>query len=424
MRVRTDGGAGDRVQRAAICIFVLASAAAVIGVHPIRGPDSPSYFTIDLLGRAERLWTVPLVYRMMPGDAWRMAAQTAVFAFAWVLCARTVAAMVERRALRPVVTVAILALGLATVDWNVLILSESLTTSLTVVLLATWLRLDRRRTAGNAAAFVAAALLWTFARQLDVVVALPAIIAVVVITGVRERYPRWVAMALVAVAFWGAAAVLVGEGDRPIQRFNSMAILVDRVVPDANARAYFQARGLELTDTERALAGQFAHHTAVYLDDSRLVGWVDRRFLVTYGSYLASHPRETVTRAAGGVVGLLVPVELGLTHLAPLTGTWQIVWGRAALLVLAIGAGAGTTTTIVIRRFRWASMEIAGLVGAVLAGWWLLAVWLLSATELGRLSVPGAVLLRLAMITLAVRAADLLLEPAPRLPAGARAEVR
>jgi hypothetical protein len=414
MRVRSDGTAWDRVELAAVVVFAFASAVAVIGVRPVRGPDSASYLKIDLLGRAERLWTVPLVYRPLANDAWRIVAQTTVFVLAWIFCARTVAATLERPALRRVVTVAILALGLATIDWNVAILSESLTSSLTVVLLATWLRLDRSRTAADAAAFTAVALFWIFARQLDVVVVLPVTAAVLAATVLRGRYQWWVAVALVVVTAWGLASVLIGQGDRPIQRFNSMAILVDRVVPDPNASAYFQARGLVLSGTERQFAGQFAPHATIYLSDGRLVDWVDHRFLVTYGSYLAHDPGQTAARAAHGVIGMLPPVEVGLTRLSPLTGLWRVVWGRTSLLLAGILAAAGTAATIACGRFRWTSLEVAGFVGAVLAGWWLLAVWFLSATELGRLSMPGGVLLRLALIMVLARAADGLLDPGHR----------
>ncbi len=409
MRVRPDGAPVDRVGVAAVCVFVLGSALAAIGVHPVRGPDSASYLKIDLLGRAERLWTVPVLYRPLPGDGWRVAVQTIVFVLAWVLCAATVAGMVQRRALRRVAMVSVLALALANIDWNVAILSESLAGSLTVALVATWLRLDRRASTGRAVAFVAVAMLWTFARQLDILVAIPAIVAIAVATAVWRRYPRWVAAALVVVAAWGVGAVLLARGDRPIQRFNSTAILVDRVLPDPAARTYFQSCGLPLTDAEEQFAGQFVPHSSLYLNDRRLTGWVDQHFLVTYASYIGRNPGKMVTGVVPGVLGMLHPVELGLTRLRPLSRTWRLVWGRPALLVLLIGTVAAMAATIKRGLFRWTSLNVVGVGGVLLAAWWLLAGWLLSATELGRLSVPGGELLRLAIIALLIPAADTLL---------------
>src|ERR1019366_4305562 len=102
--------------------------------------------------------------------------------------------------LRAMAVVSVLCLGLAAIDWNVIILSESLVNSLTVAGLATWLRLDRRPTQANAAAFVATAVLWTFTRQANVLLIVP-IAFVVVLATVRHRHGlRWVAAALAIVA--------------------------------------------------------------------------------------------------------------------------------------------------------------------------------------------------------------------------------
>jgi hypothetical protein len=411
MRSPRTGSALERAELVILTLFALASVWAVIGIHPLRAPDSASYLHIDLLGRSTRLWTIPLLFRALPNDRWRVGGQTAVFIGAWVLLARTIAGRVEHRVLRLAAVVSLLGLGLATIDWNVIILSESLATSFTVIGVATWLRLDRRSSTANAVAFVATALLWTFTRQANVLLIVP-IAAVVILASVRRR-PQWrsVAAALAVVAVWAVATVALGPGDRPIQRFNSMAILVDRILPNANATAYFESRGLPVTAAEQGFAGQFSPHTAVFLNDGALVDWVDAHFLTNYGSYLASHPPSAVSRTARGVAGLIKPVRLGFTHLRRLGDLWRVVWGVGSLQLLGLVALLGTLATAWRRRLRWSGLEIVGWAGVALAGWWLLVVWLLSATELGRLSVSANILLRVALIALVVRCADVMIEP-------------
>jgi hypothetical protein len=388
----------------------LAAVVATIGIHPIRAPDSPSYLKIDLLGRSPRLWTVPIIFRCLPNDAWRVGAQTAIFIGAWVLCARTVGGMVKNPVLRAFALVAILCLGLGAIDWNVIILSESLASSFTVIVLATWIRLDHRPSTARGVAFILAAVGWTFTRQVHVLVIVPLALLLAVSSIRRRGSPRWVAGALAAVAIWGVCTVAFGHGDRSIQRYNSMAILADRILPDARASAFFRSHGLQVTGEDQELAGDFSDHPSVFLDDQPLVDWVDRHFLATYASYLATNPVRAIPAAARGVSELPPTVEFGLTKLAPLSGVWRAVWGVGSLLVLGALAAATTGAAAIQRRWRPTTLLVAGCAGVVLAWWWLLVVWLLSATELGRLSVPANLLLRVALIAVTVQSADVLFD--------------
>ena len=238
----------------------------------------------------------------------------------------------------------------------------------------------------------------------------------------RRRRLRPVAAALAIVAVWSAATVSFGHGDRPIQRFNSMAILVDRILPHAGATAYFESRGLPVSGAEQGWAGQFSAHSALFSATAPS----------STGSTATSSPPTARTWPAipaglflglrGGWPGCRGRSELGFTHLRRLVGVWRIVWGVGSLQILGLLALVGTTALAVRRRWQWTSLSVVGWAGVVVAGWWLLVVWLLSATELGRLSVSANILLRVALIALAVHCADVLLGagagPPPATAAG------
>ncbi|MDP1878461.1 MAG: hypothetical protein Q8M17_12995, partial [Actinomycetota bacterium] len=171
----------------------LAGTVTVILADPVRYNDSPGYVpgtggdatgTVSLLGDSVRAWPTVVLYGLAGSDQARVALQTVIALAAWSLLAWAFLARV-----RPAVAavagglLAVLALAPVAYQWNLLILSDSLSISLVlggVALLRlgvrpgprampwTWLGLLALALAGvsklPATAFLLAALVWCIAR--------------------------------------------------------------------------------------------------------------------------------------------------------------------------------------------------------------------------------------------------------------------
>ena len=120
---------------AMIVVFAILRVVAVAGLTPLVGPDSKTYLDVDFLGRAYRLWTVPLLYNVLPGNHLRVGGQVLLGVVAWASLAVAAARACRDGRVARVAAVAILALGLSTpvTQWDLAILSESATVSLTTL---------------------------------------------------------------------------------------------------------------------------------------------------------------------------------------------------------------------------------------------------------------------------------------------------
>src|SRR5579862_9815512 len=100
---------------------------AVIGLVTPRFPDSAGYMQLSFTGQTPRLWTVPLLYAIVPTDGLRVAAQVALAAAAWWFLAATASALVADRRVQIGIRVVLLMLGVVgpVAEWNSTILSDS-----------------------------------------------------------------------------------------------------------------------------------------------------------------------------------------------------------------------------------------------------------------------------------------------------------
>ncbi len=101
-------------------------------------PDSHTYLPISFLGHAQRLWTVPLFYFFGGNAAGRVALQTIFGVICWITLAVQIGRVIETSAIRLVAQVVVLLIGLTApvLQWNRIVLSESITISLTVLVFA------------------------------------------------------------------------------------------------------------------------------------------------------------------------------------------------------------------------------------------------------------------------------------------------
>jgi hypothetical protein len=173
-----------------------------------RGP------LVSFTGHAPRLWGAPLLFAAFGNDPPRLMAQWAIGTVAWALLAAALWMTVRTVPAKVVAGTSVLAVALTTpvTEWDFTILSDSLSISLGVIVIACFLWWVRGRSRVALVALTVAAFYWTFVRA---EVRLFTLMLCVVLAGyaMRRRDLRRGALgalvALVAAVGWCSAIVPV-----------------------------------------------------------------------------------------------------------------------------------------------------------------------------------------------------------------------
>jgi hypothetical protein len=161
---------------------------------------------VSFTGHAPRLWGTPLFYAMFSSDQPRLRAQWLITTIAWALLAWAVWKCLRSIPVRALASAAILAFALLTPvsAWDFTILSESLSISLGVIVVACFLLWARSGSRVALVGMTAAGFYWTFVRpelRLFVVI----LLAVLLFYVWRRRDLRRWALGAVAVLVAGVA---------------------------------------------------------------------------------------------------------------------------------------------------------------------------------------------------------------------------
>jgi hypothetical protein len=272
--------------------YLALQALTVVGVQPGEFPDSESYFHLNLLGGASRLPTVPVLYKIFPTDSLRMWAQVLLAAAAWWALAAVASSLVSDRRARFGLWLVILAIGVAApvVNWNSLMLSESVAISLTALLIAAWLRFSRQANWQTAAQLLGVTLLWTFTRQPHVLLTLLVAIAAIV-AAARSSAERWiktaVALGLAVIAIAGLVEI---HRNQTISISNVGSIIQQRILPHRGWTRWFVEHGMPYSDSVAARAGVPFHYDA---RDPEYFDWIRKHGTGVYLRFVAEHPKYT-----------------------------------------------------------------------------------------------------------------------------------
>jgi hypothetical protein len=274
-------------------------------------PDSGVYLAVaeEPLLSAEFLagggqWTVPLLYKVLPdSDAARAAGQLTISVGCWLALAAITAWCVQRHNLRLAAfcLVLLFSLSVEITQWDPIILTESLTLSLTAVVLAAWLALARAPGVWTVAAVLGATLLWSFARDDNAWVSLFAVPFVLGWGAFRgDRRPRIVvASGLVAIFVVHALSLNVASAQARWE-FLLLSIIGNRVLTDEDQLDYFRAHGMPVPDRLQPLAGEpigLARFRPALEDPAfeRFRAWVVDDGRDTLATYLLTHPHRALS---------------------------------------------------------------------------------------------------------------------------------
>jgi hypothetical protein len=403
----------------------------------IEFPDSESF----LAKAAEPLWTrdyflgsgrffvVPLFYKVVfavagPDKANVALAQFLLSTGAWLTLAWALARQMAPVWLGIGAFAAVLAFGLSTevTQWDVMVLSESVSTSLFALLMAIWIGLPQRlsnRTVAGAAVIAAA---WSLSREANSLLVLPLAVAVAAWgTGYAphrlERLRAWTLAGILVSLFAGTAAIS-GSGDRWV--FPLLNVIGTRVLPSAERTAYYQSHGMPVNPTLQGMAGEFgsgknwAFYGAPDLEEFRR--WLRVRGKNAFAWDLAAHPRRTLTEPLVDVHEFICPAlspyryDPFPTLYASSDGVW-FCQPRAAGVLVAMAGLLGLALAAAAFALRARVSAIAGFrlltLSALLLGW-LPFVWftwhVIGGMEVGRHEWSGVLVARVGVLLLSVYA--------------------
>jgi hypothetical protein len=375
--------------------------------------DSFSYTAPPTLSSG-RLPLVPLVYELLGESHGAISvAQALVGAACWALLLWELS-YVPSRVARLGLMAAVLWIACSTyvVNWYAALLSESLSISLLVLviaLLARW-----QRTGSGLWAVTIAASLWAWARSTSAyVVALVGVVAVVY-SAVAARRHLVKASFLLGVGLFATA--VSGQGQLWEQPFlHSMS---ERILPHPALTGWFASRGMPLSHRLKSLAGPYTTTGgSAYYHDPALASfrsWMSRSGKVDFTLFLITHPgwmlhgtfsghEELSPRLigyyGGGVSRPWLPAGIRHLFLTYRQGTLVLI-GLADLVALGVAAARRSWTS---RAYLWLGMVGLGLLTLIID-------WAGDSWEVGRHSVEGTIATALAGLML-IASLQLRLDP-------------
>ena len=415
-----------------LAAFVLVRVGIGLGGRTFVAYDSFSYrvdplldrgSVLSLTGHAPRLWGVPLFYALFPDDGSRVLAQWAIGTVAWAVLAWVVWTCLAHPAARVLGAGGVLLLGVLgpVTNWDFAILSESLSISLGVLVLALvlrWLTTGSRWALGG---LTAVAVLWLFTRpEIRLMVAL----LLVVIAGyaVRRRTVAAAAAGAVLLVALVWATLITPTVDRTFAGWSATELTLSeetlafrlrlQVLPDPQIeRVYAQELHMPDCPAADAVAAGTAWAIVEFADAYRscpeLAAWGREnatssgyRFAFAAPGPYAAFTARTLPRAFEGTRYAQVP-HVGLLDkvvFAPHEYEGFLLLGGFAVAIAAVGwAGAWRRRRLLVGT---AAVLAGGSVASVIGG------LMYSVGEYPRFGIQEAVGVRLALVLMVVAAVD------------------
>jgi len=413
-------------------------------------PDSHTYLPVSFLGHAERLWAIPVIYYIAGNSVGRVVVQTIIGLVSWIVLAVQFGAVLQNRMIRysAQIWLLLLALSAPVLQWNRIILSESLSISFTVLLFAAGLRLVRRTDVGSVALFLLAAILWTFSRQVDAFITAGLAVPIFVLAWRRPHSRRlafWTALGVILIGIWGTVTTFQTSTVSPghlaptnPSEAQLAGIVQFRAATDPAELNYFRAHGLPETPAlkipppfstvgQPVNVDQFANPYAEYrlADDPQFKRWANREGQSVYLKYLVSHPWAPLAQTTLNAPRLMTMNPDYVSTLAIPSWISTLVYGNLSSEPSPnTGSGAPRSSDpvyadvlfalgiclflLAARRRRLNGVVWTTVVAVIFSGLWALAVWSFAATELPREFIETAVLFHIALIAVLLTSLDVI----------------
>ena len=370
-----------------------------------------------------RPWSLPLLYKLVPGAEARVLAQSAISVASWIGLAAAVAEVMRGRILTVAAFGCVLGFSLSreVLQWDSLLLSESLSTSLTAAITAACLSLVHRPTPRTAVLLALLLVPWAFARDshpyLLAIVAVPLAVSLGIRRQRRLRLGLLGLVSVLAVAAVASSSLGFDRGAYPLQ-----TVIAQRIAADPQELEYFRQAGMPVDSRFLALARESRLATGADplphpgSDDPRLRAfhrWLFRHGRSTYIRYLVSHPHAAI-RPLGDLRSILLHPRVERYRSpgspAPLSPLADALYPRDPLRPVAYLAVAVLAALAAAARggARWEWIVPLALIALSLPLG--MFVWLADAREIDRHALLAGLSLRLGSLLLLLMAVDALLE--------------
>ena len=243
---------------------------------------------------------IPLLLKAVDhSNRWFVVLATVCAVLAWVLLAVQVARLLTNRAACVIALggLVVVALSPPLNMWDSTVLSESLSVSVGVALVAAVLALLARPWSWwRAGTAVLAGVAWGLTRDTNAQVLLVLAIGLAVAVAVRRLSARWLVVALALVAVFGLAQWSQEQGHR--WQFPFDDVVAFRVLSHSPERGFFVRHGMPVTSallarqSHDAASGAFAFSRDPALASYRR--WRDERGRTTYLAWLLTRPGSTI----------------------------------------------------------------------------------------------------------------------------------
>jgi hypothetical protein len=435
----------DRTRYAAVALVLAGFAAAYLTLslwllpQNVQTPDSASYFVLNFFGHQQRLWTVPLFYKIGHTPVGAVVVQSLIALGAWTALAIELTKAIHSRVIGYVAAIFTLLMALTPplLDWNRAILSESISLSMTVLLVVGTSRFVRQRTGRSLALLFLAAILWVFTRQDQALIA--AVLAVpflvLAIRPTKRRLALVAAAGFVVIGAWGAITSEQSGSDQ-LKPIAAASLVQWRAVGHHSEFIYLIEQGMPLPAALQPVVPLTSAGDPVGIDqfsDAGLLGPIANDAAFNYWGvhhaqseflrYLIRHPAfalgpplrhvaQLMTMNADYAPGPALPVSLS-----------QVVYGDRSVDGSAFSGGGAASSDdpaylyvlagIAIALFAAAAFKrrvtgaaMIGLGGLLFSLVWGIEVWNGSTQELPRLFVLPATLCHLSLLLLIAGSLD------------------
>jgi hypothetical protein len=292
----------------------------VIGTTPTVYPDTVDYQHVASLSLLDsgfwtywKPWGLPLFWKALPGATARSApfAQWLISGACWLVLAVAVSRCLRHKGVRLAAFCLVLAFSLTPLvaQWDGVLLSESLSASLTALLVAALLMFVRSPQPRTGAAVLAIVALASATRDTNAYLALFLVCPIglaVALHGAR-RLGLAVTAGVVVVFVLSLWTYNVHRWETPMQ-----GVIAVRILSDADARDFFAAHGMPIRP------GLAAALLANRVPPSRFDQapelayfrpWFKRHARSTYVRYLASHPGAAIAEPLEGFDQVITPAR-------------------------------------------------------------------------------------------------------------------
>jgi len=407
----------------------------VLQHSPATYPDTIDYRHVASLSLSDPLfwtywkpWGLPLLWKALPGATTTSAplAHWSISIVCWLVLAFTVATSLRHGIVRIFAFCSVLAFSLTPLvaQWDGVLLTESLSASLTALLVATLLLFVRSPGRRSAALLLGTVFFAAAVRDVNAYLALVLVCPValaIAVRGDRRRVGLVVVSGVVLTFGLSSWTYNIHRWETPMQ-----GVIAARILVDKDAREYFTAHGMPIRPglassllSNRIPPSRFDEEA----DVAYFRPWFIRSARSTYARYLLTHPGNSVLeplRSFDQVVAPTRALPIGLDYfrpqgfhnVLPAPFTSVLYTQRASAIIVPM-----ILTTLIavalIKRRLYPGPALVGLIGIVSAVPLAFVVWNGDRLGVDRHSLVIGLIARLSVLLVVLLALDAALTTGP-----------